>query len=137
MTKIRVKKPTTLTTTVEFIDVVQSGMVITHSFDDEPEVVSGAFVKVQPTIRASERSGVDSKAVRERLMAAGAAAVVVAPIVVPDSTKDLLDPARPLPVILSAEQHVRDWLEGVRGASILVLERALREALASVAEAGL
>ena len=122
---------------VRFIDVEQPGMVISRTFEDmgEHEDVQGAYVKVQPTIRSSERMAVDDKAIRERLLAAGAAAVVVAPIVVPDGKQAAMRPAGGAKA-LSSEQHLRKWFEGVTAAR-KVVERAVSEALASVSEAGL
>jgi hypothetical protein len=137
MPKVRTKRAE-LTPGVTFIDIDQSGMVIMRGADHTAVEVKGAFVKFQPTIRSSERASVDSKAVRDSLLAAGAAAVVVAPVVVPDSTEDVRNPARPIPGVSgrSAEQHLEEWLASVKAPDDVKLD-ALYEANASIDEAGL
>jgi len=100
-----------------------------------PSEVKGAFVKVQPTVRSSERWSIDRKAVKERLLAAGARAVVVTPVVVPDSTEDVRDPARP-PVALSPEMHLAEWFGSVKAEETLK-SRAFDEAVNTLGAAGL
>jgi hypothetical protein len=125
-----------------FVDCEQPGMVLSARRDTahggiDLDDAKGAYVKVAPTVRSSERSGIDTKAIRERLLAAGALAVVVAPIVVPDSMSDLSSPSSEPPRVLSPEQHLREWFAAVKGASSEQVRAALEQALVSVSEAGL
>lgn len=123
--------------TIEFIDVAQAGMrVFSRGIDDEGigKAVSGCYVKYAPIVKSSERSSLDTKLVRERLLAAGATAVVVVPVVVPDSTADM---KRHAPRRVSAEVHLREWFEGVKAVSPKLLESAIAEAVTTIGEAGL
>lgn len=123
---------------VEFVDVPQPGMVITNgSVCGSVELLAGAYVKVSPTLRSSERAGYDSQAVRERLLAAGAVAVVVVPVVVPDSVEDVRRAAAPTVAPKLPEQHLRDWFDGVKGVDPTLVSRAMDEAAATVCEVGL
>lgn len=116
-----------------FIDVEQPGMVVVRVVDGAGSV-SGAYVKVAPTLRASERTFLDTKAVRQSLLDAGAVAVIVAPVVLPDGVenREQLPPA----VIRTPEEHLRSWFDGVKAEKGMV-EMALNEALQSVRAAGL
>jgi hypothetical protein len=118
----------------QFIDFDHPAMVILREIDGT-HIVSGAYVKFAPTVRASERAAIDAKAIRERLLAAGAVAVVVAPVIVPDSIKGRQQPDKP--AVLDSEMYLREWFALVRGLPQDVVELAMPEALASVREAGL
>ena len=98
------------------------------------EGLGGAFVKYMPTIRASERASVDTKALRDKFVAAGAVAVVIAPTIVPDRApeKASQEPRK----TATAESHLKTWFDGVKAAKG-VAEAALEEALKTVGEAGL
>lgn len=119
---------------VQFLDVRQAGMVVIRG--DEVGDVQGAYVKVAPTIRTSERATVDQKGVRERLLAAGAVAVVVVPVVVPDAVEPRTE-ALGAQEGRSPERHLRDWFAGAKAAGPEIIEEALGEALATVAWVGL
>jgi hypothetical protein len=119
---------------VQFVEWDHAAMQVVQGFNDVlEEQFQGAYVKYAPTIRASERAAVDARGVREKLMAAGAVAVVIAPIVVPDV------PVAPLETQwkpTSAEDHVRQWFGDVKAPKQLIAE-AVAEALATIGEAGL
>jgi hypothetical protein len=119
---------------VHFLDVPQAGMVVLRENDGERLDVEGAYVKVSPTVRTSERFTIDQKLVRTRLLDAGAVAVIVAPVVLPDGVenREQLPPA----VIRTPEEHLRSWFAGVKAEKGMV-EMALNEALQSVRAAGL
>lgn len=121
---------------VQFLDVRQAGMVVLRENDGEPLDVEGAYVKVAPTVRSSERFTLDQKLVRERLLSAGAVAVVVAPVVVPDVTEARTE-ALGAQETRSPERHLRDWFAGAKAAEPEVIEEALGEALATVGAVGL
>lgn len=119
-----------------FINVPQPGMVVARDF--QVGNVTGAYVKVAPTIRSSERtSGFDQKAVRAQLLAAGALAVVVAPNLVPDAVEARTEAERPVDEARSPESHLRQWFEGVKGAEPEIVEEAFEQAMATVGDAGL
>ena len=122
---------------VQFIDVRQAGMVVLRENDGEPLDVEGAYVKVAPTVRTSERFTVDQKLVRERLLGAGAVAVVVAPVVVPDAPEARTEALGASDEARSPEWHLRDWFAGAKAADPEVIEEALGEALATVGAVGL
>lgn len=120
---------------IEFVDVAQPGMRILKGIDEGVgKSVTGCYVKYAPIVKSSERASLDTKHVRERLLAAGATAVVVVPVVVPDSTVDMkrLEPRR-----VSAEVHLREWFAGVKAVSPKLLESAVAEAVTTIGEAGL
>lgn len=96
--------------------------------------LKGAFVKYAPTIPASERASLDTSAVRKEFLTAGAAACVVVPVVVSDSTAGQKRQVANAKV--TAEQQLREWFETVKGSQKMV-ERALEQAMQSAAEAGL
>lgn len=121
------------------LDFAQTGMIILDSLDHEErslnlaDTIGGAYVKVQPTVRASERGTIDKKAIRERLLARGACAVVVDPIVIPDVRLQSPEKKRG---IVTSEAHLREWFANAAGAR-KVVDKALKEALMTVTEAGL
>lgn len=141
--KVRTKRELTVPTrkashavgVVQFLDVAQPGMLILRG--DEVGDVAGAYVKVAPTIRTSERASVDQKAVKERLLAAGAVAVVVAPVVVPDAPEARTEALEADNEARSPEWYLRDWFGGAKAAEPEVIEAALVQAVATVGEAGL
>lgn len=135
--KTRSKRPAG---SVLFVQVEQAGMFVARDAAQattllaDPGRVKGAFVKFAPTVPASERALLDSSADRKKFIDAGAAACVVTPIVVPDSSSGQKKDVAPSK--LSAEEHLKLWFESVKGSAKL-LEQALEEALKSVGDAGL
>lgn len=125
--------------TLMFVEVPQAGMVITKTRGDEekllsePESIRGAFVKIQPLLRRSERTGFDAQGVKSRLVAAGAAAVIVDPVVVPDSMADVAVPLENQ-TPMGPKEHLEAWFASVQTAKKLV-SRALAEAMDSIDEA--
>lgn len=123
---------------VRMIPVFHARMKVIRSEADMKaalkEGLPGAFVKVMPTVRASQRASVDSKAIRETFTNAGAYAVVVSPVIVPDGVPEKASQAPS--VVATAESQLRVWFAGVK-AEKGVIEAALQEALKTVGEAGL
>lgn len=78
----RVSHPTTRMIEVDSVaDVLTpSGTAVARVLPD----VEGAFVKLRPVLRASERASWDGGAMASRLREHGARGVVLAPVVVPD-----------------------------------------------------
>lgn len=122
-------------TRVEFVDVAQPGMRILKGLDLGAESFAGCYVKVAPVVKSSERASLDTKLVRQQLLAAGATAVVVVPVVVPDSTADMKQP-KPMRRV-SSEVHLKEWFDGVKAVAPKVLAEAFAEALTTIGEAGL
>lgn len=131
-----------------FINFDQPGMVVVRQslgaesvlerdFLEAAGDVTGAYVKIAPTVRSSERWLVNSKAIRERILSAGAVAVVFAPVVVPDSISGQHRADQPPPMAKSPEAHLREWFDGVKGQSLSIVVEAMAEALASAGDAGL
>jgi hypothetical protein len=130
--------PGTTSSRVSFVQVEQAGMFVARDVEQNTKLLSdkrvkGSFVKFAPTVPASERASIDSSEVRQKFIAAGAAACVVTPIIIPDSSSGQ---KREGPNKLSAEQQLRLWFESVKGSAKL-LEQALEEAMKSVGDAGL
>lgn len=129
-----------LETVAVFVDCPQSPMQVMREVGDIDQAelnageLKGAFIKVCPTVRASERQSIDARAIVQRLRNAGAAAVVVAPIVVPDGVVAAKN--SPKPIVQKPDAHLRAWLDGVKTTKT-IKDRALEEALTSVQEAGL
>lgn len=123
---------------VRMINVFHARMAVIKSLVEEKlalkEGVGGAYIKYMPTVRASERANVDTKAIRQRFIDAGAIAVVVAPVIVPDGTPEKA--AQSPRAVVSAEQHLKAWFVGVK-ADKRIIEQALQDALITVGEAGL
>ena len=120
---------------VRFVDRPDSNMLVVRDLSElagvEPR---GAYIKVMPTIRASERSGLDAAGIKQRLLERGATAVVVTPIVVPDRAPSAASPERRR---RTAQQWLSGWFEKVHGVDPKVAEVALSEAVESANEAGL
>lgn len=145
MTRTRTRKAVTkppaapIEPVVKHVDISQPPMFVVRSLEamelllKTPSRIAGSYVKVAPTIRASERTAFDSAAIRASFVAAGAIAVVVAPSVVPDAHRPT---AKVAPVTVSAEQHLRNWFADTKMPREL-RERALEEAIGSAHEAGL
>jgi hypothetical protein len=121
-----------------FVECPQSPMRVMRDVSELENLegeLKGAFVKVAPTVRASQRSSIDARAIVKTLTDAGAAAVVVAPIIVPDvAVKDV--PKDRKAAVQKPEVHLRAWLDAVK-ATKAIKDSALQEALTSVQEAGL
>lgn len=140
MAKLRRKRSDTREVTrdgfrLTSVDVPQPRMIVVRDMSQLTTLgtVKGAYIKIAPQIRVSERSQFDSKAVREELLAAGAVAVVVAPTVVPDERRQTSDKPQP---IMTPETLIREWFEGVK-LPAAVKKAAIEEALTSVRDAGL
>lgn len=118
---------------IRFIEVEQPAMVIAETVDRACDV-SGAYVKAQPTIHASERAGLNASAIRKHYLEAGAVAVVIAPIVLPDARSKSLVTERGKWV--SAEERIKRFFQNVQ-ASRKVIDAAIAEAIASTNEAGI
>lgn len=125
-----------------FVEFPQAGMVVVRTTDEQNALLEdlerahGAYVKVMPRIFASERSSVDASAVKRALVAGGALAVVVAPVVVPDATKGRTKADNDLPTKISPERYLKDWLAKAK-AMPDVLEAALDDAMSTCGAAGL
>lgn len=134
--RTRTKQPPTIVS--RLISIPDSAMVIVRDLEKElgGDQLNGAYVKVQPTLRASERASFDIKAIRTRLLAAGAVAVVSAPVVLPDARDGVLEADKAPTQHVTPEQHLRAWFE-TASASRKVVDKALKEALDSVHGAGL
>lgn len=131
-TRTRVRAVTAIT----YVDVRQSGMLVVTTTEQQAELlkseqVRGAFVKFAPTLRASERASLDVKATRRAFLDAGASAVVIAPVVISDSTLNQKISLGEVPVV-TPEMHLREWFESVKEQRN-VIERAVAEALESFA----
>lgn len=132
------KGPAAEIVTAVFVPCPQAPMQVMREVSDVENLngeLKGAFIKYAPTVRASARKNIDARAIVRSLVDAGAAAVVVAPVVVPDGP--VPDAANaPTVIVQKPVAHLRAWLDGVK-ATKAVKERALEEALTSVQEAGL
>lgn len=132
---MRVRKRRAALIETRFIEIPDAALILVRELAEAHTDVTGAFIKVQPTIRASERSTLDVKLIRQRYLDAGAAAVVVTPIVIPDSRQGVLAPVSALERH-TPEEYLRAWFENAM-ASPEVIERAIADALGSMSEAGL
>ena len=122
-----------------FVQVEQAQMFVARDSEQcrkllgDEKRVKGSFVKYAPTIPASERATLDTSAVRTEFLTAGAAACVVVPHVVSDSTAGQ---KRQKVTKVTAEQQLREWFETVKGPAKMIAG-ALEQAMKSVEEAGL
>lgn len=70
---------------IRFIDVPTAELLVLEDAEEwTPEEVRDRFVKVAPRIAVSEREAFDGPAIAARIRAAGARAVVLAPVMVPE-----------------------------------------------------
>lgn len=100
---------------VKFVPV--SSATLLELADERADVtVAGAYVKVAPTIRASEREAFDATRVVESLRGRGARAVLVAPTVVADARVETKR-AEKVVSASSARDATRAWFEQLAGLS--------------------
>jgi hypothetical protein len=125
-------------TGLRFVDCSQASMIVLRDLERAKDFASGkdakgAYVKVAPTIRAHERQSFDSKAIRDALLEAGALAVIIAPIVVPEVAAarkhEPVSQVRP-------EEYLKQWFAVAKSAKELGPD-AMAEALQTLGEAGL
>jgi len=99
-------------------DLVQIDTWIVGGTPEPEELppVRGAFVKLAPTIRSSDRAAFDAGAVKQVLMGAGARGVIVAPKVVADVSvrRERAEEKREQ---RSADEHVAAWFDAAQGLS--------------------
>lgn len=121
---------------VAFVDVTQAGMFVAPDGIQlvQKHDVRGSFIKIIPTVKASNRDSVDRKSIRSGLLEAGATAVLVDPVFVPDSIARSQTGTRS--VSIRPEQYLKTWFQDNKVQSKLA-EAALEEAMRSVGEAGL
>lgn len=121
-----------------FIPVFSAGVKVLRTEAEEKAAfkagLSGVYVKLMPTIRASQRQSVDTKAIRDKYTQAGAIAVVIAPVVVPDGVQD--NEPEKLKHVSTPEMYLRAWFAGVK-APKGTIEEAIQEAMKTIDEAGL
>lgn len=127
---------------VEFVERPDAAMLVLRApavevfSDHEASEFRGAYVKVMPTLRSSERSHFDAASVSAKLRELGATAVVIAPVIVPDGVAQRPEaPAEQRP--RSAQQWLEQWFDNLTGAAPSLADAAETEALASAEEAGL
>lgn len=122
---------------LEFVDLPSAALTVARTDDEQDALlcvdVAGTYVKLQPTLRASERAAFDDKKIRGLLEKAGAAAVVMAPIVVPDAVDAA---ALPDSTQHSPREHIESYLSQVK-ANKAVIAAAIEEAMSSLADSGL
>lgn len=70
---------------VRFVEVPTAPLIKLEV--DDGRSVAGAFVKLAPRLRRSERASFDAAAAVRALAARGAVAVVVAPVIIPDDVE--------------------------------------------------
>lgn len=97
--------------------------------------VRGAWVKVRPRIKPSERDGIDLVEVRQRLEARGARVVIWDPVVVAESWTEEDD--EPLPDDVDLREAIRNWMARQTGVNETVREEALNVCLRLAEEEGI
>jgi hypothetical protein len=81
--------------------------------EQPPEGVKGAIVKVSPTLRASERDTFDGSKLAAELRQAGAIAVQLAPVTIPDTVSQ--ESRRTVAAAPSPEEAVHAFFQEMRG----------------------
>jgi hypothetical protein len=74
---------------------------------DDGRCVEGAFVKLAPRLRRSERAAFDASAATKALLGRGAVAVAIAPVLLPDEVARVEVGAAPRRV--DARDEIRSW----------------------------
>lgn len=90
---------------VELDGVPSEDAPMAHRADFD-QTVSGAFVKVMPVLRRSERDGFIDADARRRVLAAGARACVIRPVIVPD----VVAKSAPERARLNPRDELRRWV---------------------------
>jgi hypothetical protein len=93
--------------------------------------VAGAYVKLAPALRPSERAAFDGARIREELLGRGALAVRIAPRPLPESSTTATTET---PVVVDTREMMRTWIDRQVGVSEHVRTRAL-EMVLELAEA--
>jgi hypothetical protein len=102
MARVRAQQGTTL----RFVELPTASLIKLER--DDGRNVEGAFVKLTPRLRRSERAAFDASAATKALLGRGAVAVTVAPVLLPDEV------GRPVVVgeshrRVDAREEVRTW----------------------------
>lgn len=112
---------------ISFVPVATTHLLQLDAVPEQvPEGVRGAIVKVSPTIRASERDSFNGSKLAAELRGAGALAVQLAPVTIPDTVSP--QARRAVSSAPSPEDAVRAFFQEVLGAP--EEDRAAGEALA-------
>jgi hypothetical protein len=120
------ERPESATARVRFVEVPTTPLVQVERVDGEHPDVKGAIVKVAPTIRSSERETFDGARVMAKLREAGALAVQLAPVTLPDTVAP--EARRQVARAQSPEDAIRAFFAEFKG--VPEEERAEAEALA-------
>lgn len=94
------------TTQLVELDGIPSDDAPMHERADFDQAVSGALVKVVPVLRRSERDGFVDADARRRVLAAGARACVIRPVIVPD----VVAKSAPERARLNPRDELRRWV---------------------------
>lgn len=95
--------------------------------------VAGAYVKVAPSLRPSEREGLDLPALRRSLEERGALGVVWEPRALPESRTE----SAPIPEAVDPREAIRGWFERQAGVDDATREAALELCLRLAEEEGI
>lgn len=125
---------------MRFLEIEQPRMLCIYDrqvHTSDRERFQGAYVKVAPNILASQKSEYDATAIRRQLLAAGAAAVVIAPTIVPDAPEKADEPRVDGAAPTTPEEHLKRWFASVKGSPQPIVDEALDQALTTLSEVGL
>lgn len=92
------------TSSVRFVVLPSSPVIKLES--DDGRCVDGAFVRLAPKLRRSEREAFDASAAKQLLRDRGAIAVVTSPVMLPD---DEARPRRSRSQNVDARDEIRAW----------------------------
>lgn len=117
--------------TIRFVGVPTTPLVQLEEVAPAGEGVQGAIVKVAPTLRASEREGFHGAEVAARLRGAGARAVQLAPVIIPEVAVPR-SPGRatlsaPADLVRAHFEELRGVPEGDRAAALELAVRLVEE----------